>query len=168
MPLLEERGTACGGVVAIFHHHSVAFATAPLDGSQLNTNMKYEHLPYNKNLKSNARDLRKSMTKQERHLWYDFFFSYPVRIYRQKIVLDYILDFYCHSAKLGIELDGSQHYEDDTNLKDNQRTLILNNQGIKIIRFSNLDIDKNFNGVCEYIHNTIQNRLKEKLQWENI
>ena len=66
MPLLEERGTACGGVVAIFHHHSVAFATAPLDGSQLNTNMKYEHLPYNKNLKSNARDLRKSMTKQER------------------------------------------------------------------------------------------------------
>ena len=53
-------------------------------------------------------------------------------------------------------------------LKDNQRTLILNNQGIKIIRFSNLDIDTNFNGVCEYIHNTIQNRLKEKLQWENI
>lgn len=72
------------------------------------------------------------------------------------------------SAKLGIELDGSQHYEDDTHLKDNQRTLILNNQGIKIIRFSNLDIDTNFNGVCEYIHNTIQNRLKEKLQWENI
>ena len=105
MPLLEERETACGGVVAIFHHHSVAFATAPLDGSQLNTNMKYEHLPYNKNLKSNARDLRKSMTKQERHLWYDFLKTYPVRIYRQKIVLNYILDFYCHSAKLGIELD---------------------------------------------------------------
>ena len=168
MPLLEERGTACGGAVAIFHHHSVAFATAPLDGSQLNTNMKYEHLPYNKNLKSNARDLRKSMTKQERHLWYDFLKTYPVRIYRQKIVLNYILDFYCHSAKLGIELDGSQHYEDDTHLKDNQRTLILNNKGIKIIRFSNLDIDTNFNGVCEYIHNTIQNRLKEKLQWENI
>ena len=97
------------------------------------------------------------MTKQERHLWYDFLKTYPVRIYRQKIVLNYILDFYCHSAKLGIELDGSQHYEDDTHLKDNQRTLILN-----------LDIDTNFNGVCEYIHNTIQNRLKEKLQWENI
>jgi very-short-patch-repair endonuclease len=123
--------------------------------------MKYEHLSYNKNLKSNAKQLRKNMTKQERHLWYDFLRNYPVKIYRQKMILNYIVDFYCSSAKLAIEIDGSQHYDDSGIKYDTVRAQKLSSHGTKIIRFSNHDIDTNFEGVCITIHNEIQNLIKE-------
>ena len=68
-------------------------------------------LPRNGRLLDNARSLRREMTKEERHLWYDFLRTHPAKFYRQKIVGNYILDFYCHTARLAIELDGSHHYE---------------------------------------------------------
>ncbi len=109
-------------------------------------------LPRNGDLLTHARRLRKEMKKEERHLWYDFLKDYPVKIYRQKIVGNYILDFYCEKAKLAIELDGSQHYEDAGQEYDKKRTLYLNELGIEVFRVSNLDVNRNFRGVCEAIH----------------
>ena len=80
---------------------------------------------HNKNLTENARKLRKNMTKEERHLWYDFLKNYPVRFLRQKVIDTYIADFYCHRARLIIELDGSQHYSETGLLKDKIRTEFL-------------------------------------------
>ena len=77
---------------------------------------------HNTELTTNARTLRKNMTKEEKQLWYDFLKTYPVRFLRQKVIDNYIVDFYCHSARLIIELDGSQHYEEKGLLKDKIRT----------------------------------------------
>ena len=80
------------------------------------------------------------MTKEERHLWYDFLRTYPVRFSRQKVLGFYIADFYCAKAKLVIELDGSQHYEDDNIRKDDERTAFLKNYGLTVIRIPNNEI----------------------------
>jgi len=116
-------------------------------------------LPKNEKLLKNARILRKEMTRHEKHLWYDFLKSYPVKIYKQKIIGNYIVDFYCHSAKLVIELDGSQHYFDEGIEKDKERDDFFKKIGLKVIRFSNREIDENFKGVCEYIDIFIKNCL---------
>ena len=105
----------------------------------------------NPKLKKYAQKLRKEMTKEERHLWYDFFKKLPVTIHRQKIIGNYIVDFYCASAKLAVELDGSQHYEDEGIKKEFERDSFLNNLGIKVLRYSNLDINRKFDDVCEDI-----------------
>lgn len=99
-------------------------------------------------LLQNARTLRKNMTKEERKLWYDFLRNQKTHWYKQRIVGNYILDFYCASFKLAIELDGSQHFDDDALEYDNKRTEYLNKQGIKVVRFTNRDINNNFEGVC--------------------
>ena len=109
------------------------------------------HLPRNNNLLHHARQLRKEMTKEERHLWYDFLKDYPVKFYKQKIVGNYILDFYCEKAKLAVELDGSQHYVEQGQAYDRVRTEYLQKLGIRVLRFSNTDITQNFRGVCEAI-----------------
>jgi very-short-patch-repair endonuclease len=101
------------------------------------------------------------MTQQEKHLWYDFCKMYPIKIVRQRTIFSYIVDFYCSSAKLAIEIDGGQHYEDDNIRKDAERTEKLNTLGVMVIRFSNRDIDTNFEGVCKTIHDVIQKRIKE-------
>ncbi len=106
------------------------------------------HNPY---LTPNSKILRKNMTRQEKHLWYDFLRFLPVTIHRQKVIGNYIVDFYCASAKIVIELDGSQHYDNDGIYNDNLRDDYLNKLGITVLRYSNLDVDKNFNGVCEDI-----------------
>lgn len=106
---------------------------------------------HNKKFTHNSQLLRKNMTKQERHLWYDFLKNLPVTIHRQKIIGNYIVDFYCASAKIVIELDGSQHYEDKGIKKDIIRDEYLKENGITVLRYSNLDVDKNFKGVCEDI-----------------
>jgi len=111
---------------------------------------------YNGKLLSNAHTLRKNMTKEERHLWYDFLKSYPCHVYKQRIIGNYIVDFYCPSAKLIIELDGSQHYEDEGREKDNIRSNYLESLGLKIIRIPNNEISRNFRGVCEYIDEQIR------------
>ncbi len=105
----------------------------------------------NKNLTPNAQTLRKNMTRQERHLWYDFLKSLPITFHRQKVIGNYIVDFYCAQHKLIIELDGSQHYEDQEVIKDKKCDKYFNSLGITVLRYSNLDVDKNFRGVCEDI-----------------
>ncbi len=91
------------------------------------------------------------MTKEERHLWYDFLRPYPIRFLRQKVIDNYIVDFYCHSARLIIELDGSQHYEEEGLLKDKIRTEKIESRDLSVIRIPNNQINKNCRGVCEYI-----------------
>ena len=98
-----------------------------------------------------ARELRKNMTKQEKHLWYDFLRFYPVKFLRQKIIGSFIADFYCAEAKLVIEVDGSQHYTEEGKRYDSEREQIMKNFGITTIRYKNDDIDKNFNAVCNDI-----------------
>lgn len=106
---------------------------------------------HNSKLLPLARRLRKNMTKEERHLWYDFLRDYPVRFTRQKILGKYIVDFYCAHRGLVIELDGSQHYEPEEIERDNQRTAFLEGYGLTIIRIPNNAVNENFKGVCEYI-----------------
>ncbi|MEG2583505.1 MAG: endonuclease domain-containing protein [Oscillospiraceae bacterium] len=119
-------------------------------------------LNYNGKLIPRAKDLRKEMTPQEKHLWYDFLRYYPVKIYKQKVIDNFIVDFYCTKAKLVIELDGSQHYTEDGIIYDKKRTKILNAYGLTVIRFSNSEVDKNFNGVCEMIDRKIKEVTNEK------
>ena len=105
----------------------------------------------NSALVPNARVLRKNMTKEERHLWYDFLKKYPVRFYRQKVLGKYIVDFYCANSKLVIELDGSQHFSEKGEEKDITRDEYLKSIGLTVLRYSNLEIQRNFSGVCEDI-----------------
>ena len=118
--------------------------------------MKYSPNPA---LTSNAKMLRKAMTKEERHLWYDFLKTYPVRFYRQRVLDRYIVDFYCSGAKLVIELDGSQHYMPENQQKDSIRTAFLERNGLKVVRIPNSAVMENFQGVCDYIDQIIQNRI---------
>ena len=101
------------------------------------------------------------MTKEERHLWYDFLRTYPVRFLRQKVIGNYIADFYCHKAKLIIEIDGSQHYTEEGRQKDEFRTEILEGYDLKVIRFTNRQISTNFRDVCEYIDAAVKASLRE-------
>ena len=117
---------------------------------------------HNKQLVPLAKQLRKEMTKEERHLWYDFLRSYPVRFSRQKVLGNYIADFYSAEAKLVIELDGSQHYEDSVSLKDAKRTSFLEGYGLTVIRVPNNEVSKNFPGVCAYIDATVKQSLSQK------
>ena len=105
----------------------------------------------NRNLVPFARELRKNMTKEERRLWYDFLRNYPIKFTRQKVLGRYIADFYCAKAKLVVELDGSQHYEPRGLSNDEKRTIFLESYGVTVIRISNLDVSRNFEGVCAYI-----------------
>ena len=101
------------------------------------------------------------MTKEERHLWYDFLKRYPVRFLRQKVIDNYIVDFYCHSARLIIELDGSQHYEEKGLLKDKIRTEIIEQRNLTVIRIPNNEVNRNFEGVCRYIDNAVEESLRQ-------
>ena len=121
--------------------------TIPKDNSQL----------------ENARRLRREMTPHERKLWYLFLRKYPAKIYKQRIIGGYIVDFYCACAKLVIEVDGSQHYEAKGMVYDAERSAFLSALGLEVLRFSNREIDRDFRGVCEQIDHTIQNRLQDPL-----
>jgi very-short-patch-repair endonuclease len=99
------------------------------------------------------------MTKEERHLWYDFLKMYPVQFNRQKVIGNYIVDFYCHSAKLVVELDGSQHFDDTNSQYDAFRTEYLNNLGLGVMRIPNNEIWTNFPGVCNAIDQIVQERI---------
>ncbi len=120
--------------------------------------MDYKH---NKALVTNARNLRKNMTKEERHLWYDFLRAYPVKFLRQKIIGKYIVDFYCAKAKLIVELDGSQHYEEKGMEYDAERTAFLEQYGIRVLRIPNNEVNKNLSGVCEYIDFAVKQSLSQ-------
>ena len=88
------------------------------------------------------------MTREEKHLWYDFLKHLPQTVNRQKVIGNYVVDFYCATAKIAIELDGSQHYEEKGIKKDQERDQYLNELGITVLRYTNIDIHNNFDGVC--------------------
>ena len=114
---------------------------------------------YNPRLTKNAKILRKNMTKEERHLWYDFLKGLPITVNRQKVIGKFIADFYIASLKLIIEIDGSQHYEKEIKEADVRRDKYFNELGITVLRYSNRDINQNFRGVCEDILKKIPNSL---------
>ena len=117
----------------------------------------------NEKLKGNARALRKAMTKEESKLWYQFLCGYPLRFRRQYVVGNYIADFYCHQAKLVVELDGSQHCESEKLEYDQKRTAYLESLGLQVLRFSNLDVLREFQNVCEVIDRTANARTGHNL-----
>lgn len=111
-------------------------------------------------MKGLARSLRREMTRQERHLWYDFLRFYRPKFYRQRAIDRYIADFYCSKARLVVELDGGQHYTEEGLEYDQIRTDILERYGLSVIRFSNADIDCSFNEVCSVIDENVRQRTK--------
>ena len=114
---------------------------------------------YNKANIPLAKALRKNMTPWERKLWYEFLRYYPIRFQRQKAIGNFIADFYCAKAKLIVELDGSGHYTLEQIEKDKRRTEELEDMNLTVLRICNLDVDRNFNDVCEYIDITVKNSL---------
>lgn len=112
----------------------------------------------NQNLKKYAQALRKNQTREEGLLWYCFLSRYPLRFRRQYIIGSFIADFYCHKAGLVIELDGSQHYDPQKMEYDRKRTEYLEAQGLKVLRFTNTDIQQRFRGVCEAIDIAVKER----------
>ena len=122
-----------------------------------------EMIEYNKANISKAKSLRKNMTLQERKLWYDFLRNYTVRFQRQKAIGNYIGDFYCAKARIVIEIDGGGHYTEEQIYKDKLRTEYLNSKGLSVIRFTNTDIERNFQGVCEFIDIQIKQSLPQSL-----
>ena len=119
---------------------------------------------YNKENIPLAKVLRKNMTPWERKLWYEFLKYYPIRFQRQKSIGKYIADFYCAKAKLVIELDGGGHYTPEQEEKDAIRTQELEKMDLTVIRVCNLDIDRNFGGVCEHIDATVKNLSLSQLR----
>lgn len=117
---------------------------------------------HNENLVENAKALRKNMTPEEKHLWYDFLRTYPIRFSRQKVLGRYIVDFYCAKAKLVIELDGSGHYTVEGKEYDKGRTAFLEGYGLNVIRIINEEIHKNFRGVCKYIDLIVKRNLEKR------
>ena len=121
--------------------------------------MEYKHNKRNVPL---AKILRKNMTKEEKHLWYDFLKGYEIRFIRQKPIGNYIVDFYCAKAKVVVELDGSQHYTEVNIEKDTERTKFLEQYGIMVVRVPNNQVNQNFRGVFEYIDLAVKQSLSQR------
>ena len=115
----------------------------------------------NGKLKKNAQSLRKNMTKEEAHLWYQCLCRAKYRFRRQYVIGNYIVDFYCHQAKLVVELDGSQHCTPEEMEYDQKRTAFLESQGLKVVRFSNLDVIRKFRDVCDTIYQIMEARTDQ-------
>ena len=110
-------------------------------------------------MKRYAQALRRNATKEERRLWYDFLRAYPVQFRRQVVFGRYILDFYCAKAKLAVELDGSQHYQGEGSAQDAARSAYLKETyGIHVLRFTNLELQRQFEGVCQRIDMEVRRR----------
>ena len=122
-------------------------------------NYKSSNSKHNSVLTPRAQKLRKEMTKEERHLWYDFLRTYPIRFLRQKVIDHYIVDFYCHQARLIIELDGSQHYTQEGILKDRIRTKHIESRNLLVVRIPNQEIFSRFREVCEYINDVVTSQV---------
>ena len=120
---------------------------------------------HNSKLTTLARNLRKNMTREEKHLWYDFLKDYPVRFLKQKVIDNYIVDFYCHDAKLIIELDGSQHFEEEGREKDIERDEELNRLGVKVLKKITERILKEVDGVCRVLYD-LSPKPSATIEWE--
>jgi very-short-patch-repair endonuclease len=134
---------------SVEHSHLFKKGVATADESLLS---RYE------TLKEHARELRRNATRQENHLWYDFLKKQNPRWTRQRVVGVYIVDFFCFERGLVVELDGGQHYEKDAIVYDSERTRYLKGLNLEVLRFSNYDIDTNFEGVCKAIETAINPR----------
>ena len=110
-------------------------------------------------LRPRARELRNGATRQENHLWYDFLKKQPIQWYRQKVIGEFIVDFYCPKAKLVIELDGMQHYTLEGMAYDEERSAYLEGLGVEVVRFQNREIDDTFFLVCSKIAEIAEARL---------
>ena len=117
--------------------------------------------PYNPTLTEYAKELRKNMTPEEKHIWYDFLKKVPMTVKRQYVVENYILDFFIPQVNVAIEIDGSQHYETDAKKADQKRDADLALVGIKVIRYTNNDINKNFVGVVQEIMKHLNIEFKD-------
>ena len=123
--------------------------------------------PKNHTLKNTARNLRKEMTREEKHLWYDFLKKLPLTVNRQKQLDRFIVDFLISKASVVIEVDGAQHFTEEGRLEDAQRDRLLNERGFTVLRYSNLDVKTDFEGVCT----DILRALSEKgirIEWDEI
>ena len=128
--------------------------------------MEHKIVDKNNELLDIARILRKNMTRQEKHLWYDFLRYYPVKFYKQRIIENYVADFYCSQARLVIEIDGSQHYTVEGKAYDAERSQAFEKYDILVLRYLNSDIDNEFSGVCEMIDKTVKERMNLTSQWD--
>ena len=116
-------------------------------------------LPYSKELIPLAKKLRKDATPQERRLWKEFLKDYPLRFQRQKVIDHYIVDFFCHAARLVIELDGDQHGEPENLRRDALRTAELEALGLRVLRFTNQEVETSLDAVCYSINRAVRDRL---------
>lgn len=119
----------------------------------------FKYTGYNSKHTEIARTLRKEMTPQERKLWYRYLKNYSVKMYRQRPIDRFIVDFYCPNARLIIELDGNQHYTREGQEYDQIRTEILEQYELEVIRFSNSQIDQQFSVVCTEIDYAVKSQL---------
>jgi len=124
--------------------------------------MENLYLFYNKELRGKARKLRKEMTPAERKLWYDCLSNFPLPVLRQKPILNYIADFYCSKLRLIIEVDGETHGTKEARSYDERRTKALESKGLKVIRFTNYEVLKNFEGVRIKIWEELPKEFREK------
>ena len=113
----------------------------------------------NPRLSANAQSLRRNMTPEERHLWYDYLRGLPLMVHRQKVLGPYIVDFYVAAARMVIEVDGVQHYEDRGRTRDQARDAWLRAQGLTVLRYTNQEVKYNFYGVCADIDRALQTAL---------
>lgn len=113
------------------------------------------------NLRDKARDLRNNPTGQEKRLYYQFLRRFKYRIHRQFVIGYYIVDFYCHRARLAIEIDGSQHYQEEKLKQDDLRTKYLESRGVCVLRFTNWQVDHQFTEVCRQIEIVVDSRVAE-------
>lgn len=121
----------------------------------------YSFTGYKKSHRAISQQLRKSMTVYEQRLWYGFLKDYPVHFYRQRPVNRFVVDFYCSKARLVVELDGGQHFTQNGAISDSERTKILEQYGLAVLRFSNNDVENSFDNVCTAIHTAVQSRISE-------
>ena len=119
------------------------------------------YIPVNPKLDKFAKELRKNMTYEEKTIWYNYLNKIQPRFHRQKIIGNYIVDFYCPKLKIVIEIDGIQHYEEDNAKYDLKRTEFLENLGLTVIRFDNSDIKKDYYSVLYYITTHCESKAKQ-------
>lgn len=118
-------------------------------------------VPKNPAMTPRARELRREMTPQERYLWFDFLRDYPVRFRRQRVIESFVADFYCSRALLVIEIDGSQHFTPQGQAYDLERSAIFETYGIQVLRFSNYEVDTQFEAVCNLIRHVTEDRMQK-------
>jgi len=110
--------------------------------------MTRRFIPYRRDLKRPSQSLRRDPSPAERKLWYEFLRALPIKFTRQKPLAHYIVDFYCAGERLAIELDGDSHYSDRAQEYDERRTMQLQAEGVKVVRFTNAEVMQDFEGVC--------------------